>query len=64
MQECWRMGLASEARQLLQKLTELRKAAASSSPRRKRNHDAMLGLHGLPELAMAMCVQHNRLLKL
>ncbi|KAK9826605.1 hypothetical protein WJX74_005156 [Apatococcus lobatus] len=54
VKECWRLGLSDEAGQLLRHLTESHKNLQLTQNRKKRSHAAMLGLHGLPELALAM----------
>ena len=55
VKECWRLGLSDEAGQLLRHLTESCKHWSPAQSKRKRSHAAMIGLHGLPELALAMC---------
>lgn len=54
VKECWRLGLSDEASQLLRHLTKSRETWNAGHGRKKRSHAAMLGLHGLPELALAM----------
>ncbi|KAK9859318.1 hypothetical protein WJX84_001977 [Apatococcus fuscideae] len=55
VRECWRLGLPDLAGQLLQRLAVPALGEPKQHKRKnKRSHAAMLGLHGLPELAMAM----------
>ena len=55
VKECWRLGMSDEAGQLLRHLTDSCKNWSPAQSKKKRSHAAMIGLHGLPELALAMC---------